>query len=111
MRGPGGQMAQKQTASEAPIWEMETPEGVLPLRLRHSARARRIALRLSPKSREVALVIPPGCRLKKAYDFARTHEGWIRRHLEAQRPGIPFVHGQVIPLRGEDHLIRHKEQL
>ena len=93
------------------IWEMQTPEGVLPLRVRPSSRARHIALRLTSKTREVALVVPPGCKLEKAYDFARAHEGWIRRQLEARPPDIPFAGGQRIPLRGVEHIIRHKNQM
>jgi predicted metal-dependent hydrolase len=49
--------------------------------------------------------------LEKAYDFARAHEGWIRRQLEARPPDIPFAGGQRIPLRGVEHIIRHKNQM
>ncbi len=93
------------------IWEMQTQDGMLALKIRHSERARRLALRLSPQQGKIALVVPRGCKLEKAYDFARAHENWIRRQLEARPPDIPFADGQVIPLRGEDHVIRHKKQL
>ncbi len=103
--------AETDIGKENEILSMDTSEGVLPVVLRHSARARRITLRISQKTGGAVLVIPPGCDLEKAFKFARSHAGWIRRQLARQEPAIPFAGGELLPLRGVEHMILHKNQL
>lgn len=70
------------------------------LALRHSARARRISLRVSRLDGRVTLTMPKGLPISEALDFAREKEIWLRRHL-ADRPGQVIVQlGSVVPYRG-----------
>lgn len=83
--------------------EIDFPE---PIRVKHSTRARRLALRLDPKERVINLVVPKGVSLKKAHDFARFHETWIAKAMMELPPVIPFMHERTIPILGADRIIR-----
>lgn len=82
--------------------KIELPENV---RIKHSARARRLALRLDPKERIINLVIPKGVSLRKAHDFAKYHETWITKALMELPPAQPFEHERTIPILGADRII------
>jgi predicted metal-dependent hydrolase len=83
--------------------ELKLPDTV---RIKHSARARRLALRLDPKERVINLVVPKGVSLKKAHDFARYHETWIVKAMMELPPALPFEHERTIPVLGADRIIR-----
>ena len=70
------------------------------LSLRRSPRARRISLRISALDGRVTLTLPKGLSERKALDFAREKEAWMRRHLEAQQPEVIAGHGTAIPVEG-----------
>lgn len=82
--------------------EEELPSNV---RIKHSPRARRLALRLDPKERVVNLVIPKGVSLNKAHDFMKFHETWIKKAMMELPPPVPFKHDRVIPILGADRRI------
>lgn len=75
------------------------------LRIRISARARRLALRVDPKGGAIHLVVPKRASMKKALEFARHYQGWIDQAATRIKPVIPFAHGVVIPVLGRDRLI------
>lgn len=75
------------------------------IRVKHSKRARRLALRLDPKERVINLVVPKGVSLRKAHEFARIHEGWIDSVLHELPPTIPYEHERVMPILGADRTI------
>ncbi|MFP4314438.1 MAG: M48 family metallopeptidase [Alphaproteobacteria bacterium] len=75
------------------------------IRIKHSRRARRLALRLDTKERVINLVIPKGMSLKKAQEFASAHESWIDSVLHELPPVIPFEHDRSIPVLGADRMI------
>lgn len=75
------------------------------LRIKHSKRARRLALRLDPKERIINLVVPKGVSMRKAEEFARHHEGWIDSVLHELPPVIPFEHDRILPLLGASRKI------
>jgi predicted metal-dependent hydrolase len=77
-----------------------------PVTLRVSNRARRMALRLDPSTRAVHLIVPARASLKRAYDFAREHAGWIDRRLAALPEPIPFEDGAALPIFGRLRRIR-----
>lgn len=72
----------------------------VPLVLRRSARARRISLRVSGLDGRVTLTLPDGVPEAEALDFARSREGWIRRHLEARPEDVVVAPGALIPVEG-----------
>lgn len=73
--------------------------------IKHSSRARRLALRLDPAERVVRLTVPRGMSLKKAQDFVTNHLGWIDEKIAALPPAVPYEHGHTLPLLGRDRLI------
>lgn len=75
------------------------------VRVKHSARARRLALRLDPKERVINLVVPKGVPLQRAQDFAKYHETWIAKALMELPPAVPFAHDRTLPVLGADRLI------
>lgn len=70
------------------------------VRLRVSARARRVSLRLDTTRREVVATAPSPRRLPDALAFARERADWIAARLAALPTPRPFAPGLVIPLRG-----------
>jgi len=84
---------------------------VLRVRLRRSASARRLTLRVSTATGEVLLTIPEGVALPAAQRFADAHAGWIAARL-ARLPGrVAFAPGVTVPLRGAPHRIALQEGL
>lgn len=82
------------------------PADLPPVTVRVSARARRMALRLDPADRAVHLIIPARASLKRAYDFARDHAGWIDRRLASLPDAVPFEEGAILPVFGRPRTIR-----
>lgn len=70
-----------------------------------SARAKRMALRLDPKNRQVQLVIPKRASMKTAYLFAEQHKDWIREKIRNLPDQIHFRDGEIIPVFGRDRRI------
>lgn len=76
--------------------------------MRRSKRARRMTLRVSSRDGMVKLTLPPRARLADAQAFLDTHHGWIASRLAKVPAAVPFLPGQVVPLRGIDHRIEHR---
>ncbi len=76
--------------------------GAPPVRvhLRHSARARRMSLRVSRLDGRVTLTLPRGMPLRAAIAFAEERATWIRGHLA--EIGAPEIvgWGSVLPVEG-----------
>ncbi|MGY3439001.1 MULTISPECIES: M48 family metallopeptidase [unclassified Marinovum] len=72
----------------------------VPLRLRTSAQARRITLRISSLDGTVTLTKPRGVTEREALAFAREKEDWLRSHLEKQSGGIDVATGVHLPIEG-----------
>ena len=72
----------------------------IPLILRRSARAKRISLRISQLDGRVTLTMPKRLAQREALDFARTKEGWIRKHLSARQEDVAVGLGTELPLGG-----------
>lgn len=74
--------------------------------IRHSRRAKRLALRLDTQKQVFTLVVPEGINLNRAKAFAREHNEWIEQKLAALPRRIPFENGQIIPVLGTPRRIR-----
>lgn len=61
---------------------IEIGEPPIPLRVTESARAKRYALRITPKDRCLRLTIPAGASRDEGVAFAIRRLDWARRHLE-----------------------------
>ncbi len=73
----------------------------IPLILRRSAAARRISLRISQLDGRVTLTLPKRLAEREAIDFARSKEGWIRKHLDARGEDVMIAPGVQMPLGGK----------
>ena len=81
---------------------------VFPVRLRRNGQARRYTLRIHSVTREVVLTMPPHGGVRQASAFVQKHGAWIAARLQRLPDAAPFAHGTVLPLRGVDHRIMHK---
>ncbi len=79
------------------------------VRVRRHSQARRYTLRIHAATREVVLTIPPRGSLKEARVFAEKHGGWIAARLGRLPVPVPFAHGTLLPLRGIEHRIEHRQ--
>lgn len=70
------------------------------VRLRRSARARRLSLRVSRLDGRVTLTLPPYVPEREAVTFLHAREEWLRRHLSHVAPETPVQIGTRLPFRG-----------
>ena len=68
--------------------------------LRHSARAKRLSLRISRLDGRVTLTMPRRAPEREGIAFLRTKEAWLRGHLQDMKPAMVAAIGQSIPLQG-----------
>jgi len=81
------------------------------IHIKHSKRAKRVALRLDPIERIFHLVVPKGMSMRKAAAFAEGHERWMQEKLSSLPPKVGFEDGAVLPILGQRTLIKiHHEQ-
>lgn len=78
------------------------------VRVRRSRRARRLALRLSPRDDHAELVLPPRASLAEGRRFAELRSGWLERRLAQLPPRVAFADGAVVPVLGVPHRLRHQ---
>lgn len=70
------------------------------IKVKHSTRARRVALRLDPIERVFTLVVPKRMSMRRAQAFAESQEAWMQEKLSALPPKITFEDGTIIPILG-----------
>ncbi len=75
------------------------------LKVNISTRARRMALRLDPKTRQMLLVVPQKASLRAAFRFAEENQEWIREKLRALPRPVAFKDGAILPVFGKDRRI------
>lgn len=80
----------------------------VPVLLRRNRQARRIILRVDPKTDGVALTLPWYASEAEALGFLESQHAWLRRRLDKLPERIPFEPGRTIPILGEDHVIEHR---
>jgi predicted metal-dependent hydrolase len=70
------------------------------VKVKKSPRAKRLALRLSPKERVFHLVVPRGMSLSRATAFAEEHDRWMKERLRDLPRAVRYKTGAVIPIMG-----------
>ncbi|TNJ43358.1 M48 family metallopeptidase [Phaeobacter sp. B1627] len=70
------------------------------VKLRRSARARRLSLRISALDGRVTLTLPQRVPEREGRAFLLEKENWIRSHLARQPDHLRVAHGVVLPLDG-----------
>lgn len=75
----------------------------MPVTLKVSARARRLRLRVDPRTRAVLLTVPKRMSQRQALAWAAGHEAWIAAQLAVIPPAIGFAPDAIVPLYGLPH--------
>jgi predicted metal-dependent hydrolase len=84
---------------------LQLPRGPTPVQWRHSARARRVSLRIDPSSSSVVVTLPDRTGRAAGMAMLADHSGWIASHLAALPAALAFADGAVVPVAGEPHRI------
>ncbi len=74
---------------------------------RHSARARRVSLRIDPGLGEVVVTLPPSAGRRAGLSLLNHHADWVARRLRDLPAASPFADGHPVPLAGRMVTIRH----
>lgn len=82
------------------------PEIGVPVSIRVSWRARRVALRVDPARRKVELILPHGVSTSTGLRFLAAKRQWIATRLQALPQPVPFIEGAIVPVLGVPHRIR-----
>ncbi len=80
----------------------------VPVVVRRNRQARRIILRIDPKTDGVKLTLPTYVAEAEGVQFLETQKGWLRRRLAKLQPRVFLDHGAVLPFLGDDHTIVHE---
>lgn len=81
-----------------------------PVAVRRSARARRLSLRVDPRTGGASVVAPPEVPDEDLRRFVSRHRDWLADRLAAVPGRLPFVEGAIVPFLGEPHCVRHVER-
>ena len=79
--------------------------GGAPLTLKPNKRARRLRLRVDPRSRSLTLTVPPGVSRRRALEWAAGHADWAAESIGAIADTVAITPGAALPLFGEPHRI------
>jgi predicted metal-dependent hydrolase len=82
-------------------------EREVPLRVRESARARRITVRIDAGADSVELVLPRRVSLAAGLRFLDARRDWLAAHLAEMPEHVAFADGAIVPVLGTPHRIRH----
>jgi len=77
----------------------------VPVRLRRSARARRLTLRLETGGDGAVLTAPPGVGEGELVAFLDRHRGWLERRLEERPARVVVKLGARVPVDGVERLL------
>lgn len=77
------------------------------IKVKKSAIARKLTLRIDAKDRIPALTIPRFCTNKRAVEFVRSNQEWIFKHLDKLPEITFFKNGDQITLFGKSITIVH----
>jgi predicted metal-dependent hydrolase len=82
----------------------------IPLKVARHAQARHISLRVDGAAGAVRLILPRRAALREGLEFAEYKSAWLLDQLDALPARIPFGDGAVVPILGQDHVIRHDRE-
>jgi hypothetical protein len=97
-------------SSEITYLEVKHAGETYRITLKRIASARRFTLRVRAATRDVVLTMPPRSSIASARAFVESHAAWIGVRLARLPKPMPFGAGEVVPIRGVNHVIVHKPQ-
>lgn len=90
-----------------PRHHVEVDGRQVPVSVRHHAGARRLILRIDPKTGGVVVTLPKGVPAKAGLALAGEKSAWIAGALGKLARPTPIVAGARVPVLGREHLICH----
>ena len=90
-----------------PAETVQLPHGPTQVMWRRSSRARRISLRIEPRTAAVVVTLPNRAARASGLRLLVEHAGWVQGKLAALPPALAFVDGATVPVGGEPYRIRH----
>jgi len=87
---------------------LDAEHGEVPVRLRVSRRARRVAIRIDPACDGVELVRPHRVAAAEAWRFLEDRLPWVAARLAEMPPRVRFADGALLPLLGLEHRVVHR---
>lgn len=103
LRNPPSRISPR--SSEITCLEVSHAGEVYRITLKRVASARRFTLRVRAATRDVVLTMPPRSSIASARNFVEEHVDWIGARLEHLPKPMPFGAGEVVPIRGVNHII------
>jgi predicted metal-dependent hydrolase len=103
-------MTEPRSLAEAFTTEIAFSKGAVPIRLRVSVRAQRVALRIDGRGQAVELVLPRRTPLVSGLKFLDQNRAWVEARLKDLPVRVPFTDGAVIPILGTKYRIRHMKR-
>lgn len=92
----------------APVAEtVHLPHGPTPVLWRRSTRARRVSLRIDPRTASVVVTLPVRAARSAGLRLLTDHAGWVEGKLGALPRALAFVDGASVSVAGVPHAIRH----
>ena len=88
---------------------IEAPEEIAGVRVKVSARATRMALRVDVKAGDVVLTWPRGTSERGALRFIEQNRDWIERSRRKLPPPKAFSEGEIISIHGQEYKIVRKD--
>ncbi len=79
----------------------------VPLRVARHAKARHISLHVDGAAGGVRMILPRRADLREGLEFAAHKAGWLLDQIDALPARVLFGDGAVVPILGQDHVIRH----
>jgi hypothetical protein len=81
----------------------------LPVTFRRNRNARRIIMRLDPRSEGIVLTVPWNTSYEAALEFAASQAAWIWAQSRRMVAAVRLRPGASVPVRGVEHAIVHLE--
>ena len=86
---------------------LEIGKWSVPIIARVNRRAKRLILRVDPVANVVTVTAPSARAVPEAIAFAKSRRDWIAGQLSDRFCARPFQPGDIVPFRGEPHLLCH----
>ena len=86
--------------------QITLPTGRVPVRVRVSPRARRLALRIDAQAEAIELVLPRRTSVPRALSFIEENRAWLDKRINALPPRTVLAEGASVPILDRLHRIR-----
>lgn len=85
---------------------LRLPAGRVPVKVRVSNRARRLALRIDAQADSIELVLPRRTSIPRALNFLSENRAWLETRINALPPRTSLEEGKIVPILDRSYRIR-----